>query len=115
MHLVTLQWQVRVLTELLAGMQLINTSFANESKFFWDERAASLEIQTTMPIKDHGEMGFSGTNGDAAFSALLSKLSSIGYYKDLFKFVYGSEEITEAKIQSALGQFIKSIQAFDSK
>jgi cytochrome c peroxidase len=97
------------------AMRLINTRFAVESKFFWDERAASLEIQTTMPIKDHGEMGFSGTNGDLNFNALITKLSAINYYKELFKFVYGSEEITETKIQFALAQFIRSIQSFDSK
>lgn len=97
------------------SMRLINVRFATESKFFWDERASSLEIQTTMPIKDHGEMGFSGTNGDQPFSAFLTKLSNIGYYKELFKLVYGSEEITEVKIQNALAQFIRSIQSFDSK
>jgi cytochrome c peroxidase len=96
-------------------MRLINTRFANESKFFWDERAASLEIQTTQPIRNHGEMGYSGTNGDQSFSDLIAKLSTKGYYKELFKYVYGSEEITEGKIQLALGQFIRSIQSFDSK
>lgn len=97
------------------SMRLINTRFAVENKFFWDERAASLEIQTTMPIKDHGEMGFSGTNGDQDFSGLTTKLGNIGYYKELFQFVYGSEEVTENKIQLALAQFIRSIQSFDSK
>lgn len=97
------------------SMRLINTKFASETKFFWNERALNLETQTTMPIKDHGEMGFSGENGDENFEALLTKLSAIGYYKELFKFVYGTEEITEVKIQSALAQFIRSIQSFDSK
>lgn len=97
------------------SMRLINTKFASETKFFWNERALNLETQTTMPIKDHGEMGFSGENGDENFEALLTKLSAIGYYKELFKFVYGTEEITEAKIQNALAQFIRSIQSFDSK
>jgi len=97
------------------SMRLINNRFAIEAKFFWDERAINLETQTTMPIKDHGEMGFSGTNGDEAFSGLITKLSAIGYYKELFKFVYGTEEITENKMQLALAQFIKSIQSFDSK
>jgi cytochrome c peroxidase len=96
-------------------MRLINVKFATETKFFWDERAINLETQTTMPIKDHGEMGFSGENGDMSFDDLITRLSGIGYYKELFKFVYGSEEITEAKIQSALAQFIRSIQSFDSK
>ena len=97
------------------SMRLINTRFSGESKFFWDERATSLETQTTMPIRDHGEMGFSGTNGDLSFNDLITKLSAINYYKELFKFVYGTEEITETKIQFALAQFIRSIQSFDSK
>ncbi|WP_320814806.1 cytochrome-c peroxidase [Flavobacterium sp.] len=97
------------------SMRLVNSRFSSESKFFWDERAASLEIQTTMPIKDHGEMGFSGENGDLSFNDLITRLSGIGYYKELFDFVYGSEEITESKIQLALAQFIRSIQSFDSK
>jgi cytochrome c peroxidase len=97
------------------SMRLINVKFATETKFFWDERALNLETQTTMPIKDHGEMGFSGENGDLSFNDLITRLNGIGYYKELFKFVYGSEEITEAKIQSALAQFIRSIQSFDSK
>lgn len=97
------------------SMRLVNNRFAVETKFFWDERAINLETQTTMPIKDHGEMGYSGLNGDESFSGLITKLSGIGYYKELFKFVYGSEEITESKMQMALAQFIKSIQSFDSK
>jgi cytochrome c peroxidase len=97
------------------SMRLINVRFANEAKFFWDERAMNLEIQTTMPIKDHGEMGYSGQNGDQSFPDLIVKLNAVGYYRELFKFAYGTEEITETKIQSALSQFIRSIQSFDSK
>ena len=97
------------------SMRLVNTRFANENKFFWDERAASLELQTTQPIQNHIEMGFSGTLGDADLTVLITKLQNIGYYRELFKFVYGSEIITENKIQLALAQFVKSIQSFDSK
>jgi cytochrome c peroxidase len=97
------------------SMRLINVRFANEAKFFWDERAINLEAQTSMPIKDHGEMGFSGQNGDQSFSDLIVKLNAVGYYRELFKFAYGTEEITETKIQTALSQFIRSIQSFDSK
>ncbi len=60
-------------------------------------------------------MGYSGTNGDLTFADLITKLNTVGYYKELFKYVYGTEEITESKIQLALGQFIRSIQSFDSK
>lgn len=43
-------------------MRLINTRFAIENKFFWDQRAATLEFQTTQPIRNHNEMGYSGTS-----------------------------------------------------
>jgi cytochrome c peroxidase len=96
-------------------MRLINSRFSNETKFFWDERATTLEVQTSEPIKNHIEMGFSGTSGDGSITTLIAKLQGIGYYKELFKYVYGSEEITENKLQLALAQFIRSIQSFDSK
>ena len=97
------------------SMRLINTRFADEAKFFWDERAATLEAQTTMPIQDHAEMGFSGQNGRPNLSNLITKLSAIDYYQELFQFVYGSSTITEQRIQEALASFIRSIQSFDSK
>jgi cytochrome c peroxidase len=97
------------------SMRLINVQFSFEKKFFWDERAANLEIQTTMPIKDHAEMGFSGQNGRPAFDKLLSKLQGIGYYKELFHLVYGDQSITEIRMQEAMAHFIRSIRSFDSK
>lgn len=97
------------------SMRLVNNRFATKAKYFWDERAATLEAQTTMPIKDHGEMGFSGTNGDPSFDDLLTKLGAIDYYNELFSYAYGTNEITETKIQTAIAQFVRSIQSFDSK
>jgi cytochrome c peroxidase len=97
------------------SMRLVNSRYAVETKFFWDERAATLEIQTTKPIQDHAEMGFSGTGGRPALSNLLAKLQAIGYYNELFKFVYGDINVTEARMQECLAQFVRSIQSFDSK
>ena len=97
------------------SMRLVNSRFAVERKFFWDERAASLEIQTTQPIQDHAEMGFSGQNGRPGLNTLLSKLQGIAYYNELFKFVYNDLNVTEARMQECLAQFIRSIQSFDSK
>lgn len=74
-----------------------------------------MEDQTTKPIQDHVEMGFSGTEGDEDFDDLIVKLSAIDYYQDLFKFAFGDETISEDRIQLALSQFIRSIQSFDSK
>ena len=97
------------------SMRLINTRFANEAKFFWNERAANLNIQTTMPIVDHLEMGFSGENGRGNINTLLNKLTTINYYKELFKFTFGDTLVTENRIQISLASFVNSIQSFDSK
>lgn len=97
------------------AMRLINSRFSTEAKFFWDERAATLEAQTTRPIQDHKEMGFSGADGDQNLAALIIKLESIDYYKELFTLAYGNSTISEARMQNALAQFVRSIQSFDSK
>ena len=97
------------------SMRLINSRFSTERKFFWDERANSLEEQTTMPIQDHAEMGFSGQNGNPDLNDLLSRLQAIDYYRELFTFVYGDSVVSEIRIQNSLAQFIRSIQSFDSK
>lgn len=97
------------------SMRLINARFANESKFFWNERANNLETQTTMPIQDHLEMGFSGESGRGNLNTLLAKLQAIPYYPELFTWAYGDNRVTESRMQSALAQFIRSIQSFDSK
>ncbi len=96
-------------------MRLINARYAVETKFFWDERAATLEIQTTQPIQNHAEMGFSGLSGRPGLANLLTKLQSINYYNELFKFVYGDINVTETRMQECLVQFVRSIQSFDSK
>ena len=97
------------------SMRLINSRFANETNFFWDERASTLEEQTTMPIQDHNEMGFSGENGDPGIDDLIVRLETIPYYADLFTLAFGNETITEERMQNAMAQFIRSIQSFDSK
>ena len=97
------------------SMRLVNIRYAEEPTTFWDERAATLEQQTTQPIRDHIEMGFSGQDGDPGFEDLLSRLSSVAEYGILFTAVYGDSEITESRIQMAISQFVRSIQSFDSR
>ncbi len=97
------------------SMRLINTMFADETDFFWDERAESHEVQESQPIQDHNEMGFSGQNGRPVLDDLIVQMEATEYYEELFRFVYLDAEITEERIQEALAQFTKSIQSFDSK
>ena len=95
--------------------RLINSRFSDEASFFWDERAETLEAQTTLPIRDHGEMGFSGIDGAPNFDDLISKLNALPRYQSLFEQAFGDTTISEARMQLALAQFIRSIQSFDSK
>jgi len=97
------------------SMRLVNVQYAAEVRMFWDERADDLEDQTTQPIQDHIEMGFSGQNGDPGFDVLLGKLAVTDYYRELFTFVYGDTVVTEERLQDALSQFVRSIRSFDSK
>lgn len=97
------------------SMRLVNSRFAQEVRFFWDERATSLEDQTTRPIQDHIEMGYSGGNGDPDLDSLMKKMATLPYYPALFTHVFGDATITETRMQQALAQFVRSIQSFDSK
>ncbi len=97
------------------SMRLINARFSNERRAFWDERAASFEEQATLPIQDHVEMGFSGTMGDPDLDSLIRRMQGIDYYNRLFSLVYGDSVVTEARMQQALAQFVRSIQSYDSK
>lgn len=97
------------------SMRLVNARFGAERRFFWDERAATLEQQTTQPIRDHVEMGFSGADGDPGFADLVDRLAAHEEYHVLFTAVFGDGGITEERIQDSLAQFVRSIQSFDSK
>jgi cytochrome c peroxidase len=101
------------------SMRLINARFARESKFFWNERAATLEAQTTQPIQDHAEMGYSGVDGDPDINDLLAKLNALDYYQELSAWAYNQSDskktLSENDLQECLGAFIRSIQSFDSK
>lgn len=65
---------------------------------FWDGRADSLEAQAIMPIADPKEMAY---NADKA----AKKLSKIKEYRDLFKGVFGTSEITKERIGAALSTY----------
>ncbi len=97
------------------AMRLVNVRFGEATTFFWNERATSLETQTTQPIRDHIEMGFSGKDGAPTFEALINKLENIAYYEPLLCAAFGDNQLSETRIQLALAQFIRSIQSFDSK
>ena len=95
------------------SMRLANANFYTGENMFWDRRARDLEAQATMPIKDMGEMGFDADHG--GIDSLLRKMRKLEYYSILFEQAFGSEEISETKMQQALAQFIRSMVSADSK
>lgn len=95
------------------AMRLGNVAFYQGNDMFWNRRAASLEAQATQPIQDATEMGFHAANGGLA--ALVSKMSSLPYYPELFTWVFGDSSITETRVQNALAQFQRAMISSNSK
>jgi cytochrome c peroxidase len=85
-----------------------NAGFYSAERFFWDHRAATLEEQVLMPIKDDIEMGMT-------LDVLIEKLNELDYYNPLFTNAFGSQLITPDRISKALSQFIRSIYSYGSK
>ncbi len=90
------------------SMGLSNARYYRRGRFFWDERAATLEDQVLQPIQNEVEMGLT-------LSQLTTKLSSVDYYAPLFKAAFGTTEITSERISRALAQFVRSLSSYQSK
>lgn len=90
------------------SMGLSNAKFYQRGAFFWDERAATLELQTLQPIQHAVEMGMTLTG-------LMVRLDEYVYYDELFTAAYGHTTITTNRIAEALSQFIRSMLSFQSK
>jgi cytochrome c peroxidase len=87
---------------------LIHARFQKDSAFFWDNRAATLEIQTLMPIQSSVEMGLT-------LDTLVARLSTKPYYSQLFANAFGTPTVTSDRVSKALAQFIRSMNTFGSK
>ncbi|HMU46509.1 MAG TPA: cytochrome c peroxidase [Chitinophagaceae bacterium] len=90
------------------SMSLIDAKFYPNGRFFWDQRAATLEVQTLTPIQDLVEMGMT-------LPQLETKLRTLAYYPPLFQKAFGDTAINSGRISSALAQFVRSIVSYQSK
>lgn len=95
------------------SMRLTNARFNASGRYFWDKRALTLEAQTTQPVQDSIEMGFDAEHG--GITVLLARLQGLPYYPALFRLAFGTEVITEARVQQALAQYVRSILATNSR
>ena len=87
---------------------LANARFYGSGRFFWDERAVSLEAQVLEPIQHRDEMGMS-------LDSLPIKLAVTSYYPALFTSAFGSPTITSDRIARALAQFTRAMVSGGSR
>jgi len=90
------------------SMGIVNARFYADGRFFWDERAESLEDQVLMPFQDEVEMGLS-------LSELIDIVGEQSYYSTLFEDAFGDSMVTSDRISKALAQFIRSLVSITSK
>lgn len=90
------------------SMGIVNARFYADGRFFWDERAETLEEQVLMPFQDAVEMGLT-------LQLLVDIANNQSYYPPLFQDAFGDEAITSDRISKALAQFIRSLVSTTSK
>lgn len=90
------------------SMGLTNARFYKRGRFFWDERAATLEAQVLMPFQDAVEMGMT-------LPEVVNRVNEQSFYKQLFSNAFGNTEVNSDKIARALAQFVRSMVSINSK
>jgi cytochrome c peroxidase len=90
------------------SMGLSNNRYYAPGKYFWDERAATLEAQVLAPIENAVEMG-------STLSQVRTELAATSFYPQLFQQAFGSPDITDDRISKALSQFVRSMVSYQSK
>jgi cytochrome c peroxidase len=90
------------------SMGLANARWYQPGRFFWDERATSLEDQVLRPIQDGTEMGLT-------LDQLVTKVQLTPYYAALFSSAFGTADVTSDRIARALAQFVRSMVSTNSR
>jgi cytochrome c peroxidase len=90
------------------AMPLIEVRYYERGRFFWDERARTLEEQVLMPIPNTVEMG-------QDLKKLVEKLAQTPEYPDLYRKAFGDSKITRDRTAKALAQFVRSLVSYQSK
>ncbi len=90
------------------SMTLVNARYYANRRFFWDERAATLEDQVLMPIQDQTEMGLT-------IDELVGRVREKAFYATLFSNAFGDTAINSQRISRALAQYVRSVVSYRSK
>lgn len=89
------------------SMGLANAAYYANGRFFWDERAATLEDQVLQPIQDPVEMGMT-------LDSVVARVSAAASYPELFENAFGDNQVTEDRISRALAQFVRSMVSYQT-
>ena len=84
------------------AMSLANARYYARGRFFWDERAETLEAQVLAPIEDPVEMG-------SSLDAVEARLAGTSFYPPLFERAFGTPDVTRDRIARALAQFVRAL------
>ncbi len=90
------------------AMPIIDSRYYRNGRFFWDERAATLEAQVVGPIQNAVEMGLT-------LPEAVSRVQAQPYYPALFQRAFGDAQVTSDRIAKALAQFARSIVSYRSR
>lgn len=90
------------------AMPLVEARYYSRGRFFWDERARTLEEQVLMPIQNKVEMGH-------ALPKLFDALAAAPEYPELYKNAFGDSKVTKERTAKALAQFVRSLLSYQSK
>jgi len=90
------------------SMGLTNARYYRVARFFWDQRAETLEDQVLMPFQDPVEMGMT-------LGSLVARVEAGDYYPALFEAAFGDSEVSPERISAALAQFVRTLISTTSK
>ncbi len=90
------------------AMPLVESRYYGRGRFFWDERARTLEEQVLMPVQSKVEMGQDLTK-------LVEKLAAASEYPELYRKAFGDSKVTRERTSRALAQFVRSLVSYQSK
>lgn len=91
-----------------SAMALANARINPTGRYFRDQRAASLEDQVLTPFTDPVEM-------DLPPGELVRLVSGRSWYGPLFADAFGDPTASEARIASALAQFVSAMVSVDTR
>ncbi len=90
------------------SMSLVNLRYYASGRFFWDERARTLEQQVLQPIENPLEMGHD-------LEKIVVLLREDALYPPLFAKAFGDPEVTRERLGRALAQFLRALVSYRSK